>query len=160
MVGDGEISLPDAGAVLSDVGIRIRGVVDDVAGTGIAAIDEATRPSEIEYRVHGIVTSAQDVFYDPEFDGQSKHAGCEFLMATASLRLTGEVEGARARQWTFNSGSPLTLRGHFEVIADYEWEGFDLPGERRDWVVHDLVRGSRFHMLDIDPVSGDGGALL
>jgi hypothetical protein len=153
MVGSGEIALPDAGAVLAGVGIRIRGAVDapSVVAPGITALDPALPPSEAEYGVHGVVTNARDIFYEPEFDGQSKHGGCEFLIAIDSLRLTGEVSGVQARDWTFKSGSALTLRGYLEVIAEYEWDDVDLPGERRDWTVRTVLPGPRFHVLDLKP---------
>jgi len=151
MVMDDEPPLPKRGAVVSNVGVRIRGRVDyEESPVGLLPVDPTTAPMETAYRVTGVITKPQDIYVDAGFDGSSKHVGCEFLIDASPLQLTGEVVGGHAEAFEFQLGTTLTLRGQLDMIAEYEWEGFDLPGHRRDWLVRQVLGpfGSHY-MLDL-----------
>jgi hypothetical protein len=132
--------VPVAGAVLFDIGIRLRGAVVDVAGRGEGVVADSGRVvgesfAAVESVVTGRVVHARDFAVD-EGSGP-RHAGVELVLSVDDRLMHAQIGGQAGE---VEVGSLLSVRGQLCVIGDYEWDAFDLVDTRGSWSVVELRR--------------------
>ena len=142
---DGDVPKPVEGSVMREVGLRLSGVTwlstDDSGIKELATSDRARR----EYQITGVIEQSRDFETD---DGSGvQHAGCEILVVVERQRVLITTSG-----WArdFPPSAHITAIGRWSVVAPYEWDDFQLPDVRTDWLVRSIVdAGCGDLMLDL-----------
>jgi hypothetical protein len=155
MIMDGKPPLPEAGAVLARVGIRVYGVPSGAEPGSLDSVvvvhgTDKIDPQPTEYRLTGVASEARDVDAGP---GGMTHTLAEFVLAVDDDRYQVQFEG-RARAVV--PGASVTVTGKLALVGDYEWDAFQLTDTRDDWLVQAvLARGTGDAMLDlVHPAKG------
>jgi hypothetical protein len=142
---DGDVPKPIEGSVMRGLGLRLSGVAwlstDDYGIKELVTSDPARR----EYRITGVVEQSRDFQTD---DGSgNQHAGCEILVVVEEQRVLVTTSG-----WArdFPPSAHITASGRWRVVAPYEWDDFELPDVRSDWLVRSIASAGRGDsMLDL-----------
>jgi hypothetical protein len=142
---DGDVPRPIEGSVMREVGLRLSGVAwlstDDFGVKELATSHQARR----EYSITGVIEQSRDVQTD---DGSSvQDAGCEILVDVGKQRVLIATAG-----WArdFPPAAHITASGRWSVVAPYEWDDFQLPDVRSDWLVRSVASaGCGDLMLDL-----------
>jgi hypothetical protein len=145
---DGEVPVPAEGSIMRDVGLRLSG--DAALSTDHARIMEAavSDQSRHEYQITGVVEHSQDIQTD---DGNGAwHAGCEVLVVVDGQRLLITTSG---RALDLPPSAHVIATGPLSIVALYEWDDFQLPDARADWLVRSITgAGQGDFMLDLFPL--------
>ena len=81
-------------------------------------------------------------------------AGSEFVITAGDLAMVARTAGPVSE---VAAGSRITAQCTLNVVADYEWDAFELPDLRADW----YVRRLKIEQRQIDYVrSGPGGPVV
>ena len=139
MLADQEPPLPSVGSVLRSAGVSVRGTVavaEPDAPDSIAEIGTTlgASPQFVVYVLTGAAALVRDV--DSDAGRQRRHSGAEFVLTVSGLRFQVRFDGS-ARDVL--AGSRVVVRGQLSLVADYEWEAFQLAESRADWRVRDVV---------------------
>lgn len=132
-----ELVNPAAGDVLPCEGIRIFGSIEiplnPVEGIhpGEVAIDGA-RPAA--YVLTGSLVRASD--YQVDMGPGPQHAGAEMVLSVSGVLIQAQTPEVAAKDLEGNVY--LTVRGDISLIADYEWDAFELVDTRRSWSVEQV----------------------
>jgi hypothetical protein len=119
--------------VLALEAIRISGTLDDPAATdGVYRSSDAADAFPV-YRITGSILSAHD--FQADMGGGPRHAGTDVLLAVGGERVLAQIPGSAS---ALELGDRVTVRGEVSVVADYEWDAFELPDTRRQWSVEDV----------------------
>jgi hypothetical protein len=134
-----ELTNPAPGDVLSSRGIRISGtVVQSPAaheGTSPQAMNTDGEPELSQYVVTGVVMSATDYSFDIGRAEGLQHGGTNIVLSVTGELVHAQIPGPAA---DIGTGSMLTLSGEVSLIADYEWDAFELVDTRRSWSIEDV----------------------
>ena len=151
MLADQEPPRPSVGSVLRSAGVSVRGTVavaepdapDSIAEIG-ATLDAS--PQFVEYMLTGTTAPARDV--DIHTGRHRRHSGAEFVLTVSGLRFQVRFDGS-ARD--VPARSRVVVRGQLSLVADYEWEAFQLADSRADWRVrHVVALDTGGVMVDLD----------
>jgi len=139
MLADQEPPLPTVGSVLRSVGVRVSGIVAVAQPDAPDAITEIgttldASPQFVEYMLSGAAGPARDVKIHAGRRG--RQSGAELVLTVGELRFQVRFDGS-ARD--VPAGSRVVVRGQLSLVADYEWEAFQLGDSRADWQVRDVV---------------------
>ena len=123
MIADEEPSLPRAGSVLADLGLRVRGDVTPAppgAQDGVVEI-QANKPYEVMYRLTG--SRGEPTDYAADFGRGSEHAGVELVLTVGSERYQVQSDG-----WARDipAASRVVVSGRLAFVGGYEWDAFGL----------------------------------
>jgi hypothetical protein len=139
-VQDGAVPELGRGSVLSDTGLRAscRSLAAARTGDdGLTMLSGPKAPDGCWYELTGLAGPARDVW------SEAAHLGAEFLIAAGDR---GFVAHAGVPAGEVTAGLRVTAACTLSVIADYEWDAFDLPGWRTSWSVRQLrVEYRRYH---------------
>jgi hypothetical protein len=136
MLADQEPPLPSIGSVLRSAGVRVSGTVtvaEPDAPDSIATTLDSS-PQFVEYALTGVTGLARDV--DIDAGGPRRRSGAEFVLTVSGFRFQVRFDGS-ARDVL--AASRVVVRGQLSLVADYEWEAFQLADSRADWRVRDVV---------------------
>jgi len=158
IVQDGALPELARGAHLRGVGVRADCLSVGPARTAADGIAEFVDPGGEQgpgshrYELTGMAGPAEDVYAG---DGPAhRHIGAEFAITAGDqaflARTAGPASGVAA-------GSRVTAQCTLSVVADYEWDAFDLPDLRADWHVRRLA--IEHWQIDYAP-SSPGGPLV
>lgn len=159
MVGDGQVPRPVVGAKLRGVGLRAEAYSLDMQDhpPGMSKLDSAQaggRPHA--YRLAGRAGAPHDVLVS--FDERPERLAVEFRLDVGDFAVLAWVQPPRD---DIVAGDAVCLHAVLHVVADYEFDAFQLPDVRRDWVVKQVLEGGppdyRHHHLDLEPVHTRGG---
>lgn len=147
-----ELDNPAAGDVLAREGIRIFGSVETppnpVEGILPGEVDLGGAGPTATYVVAGSVVSARD--YQVDFGSGPRHAGVHVVLSVTGDLIQAQVPAAAARD--LQRDAPLTVRGEISLVADYEWDAFELVDTRRSWSVEEVQHlGSGDYLLLLRP---------
>jgi hypothetical protein len=124
------------GSILPGVGLRAGCLSVSPALAPVDSLAELVnrgagqQPACHVYELTGVAGMARDVYAG---DGPAeRHAGSEFLITAGDLAFTARAAGPASE---VPAGSRVTAQCMLSVVADYEWDAFDLPDLRRDWHV-------------------------
>ena len=167
MIADGEPPMPRPGSVLAGVGVRVHGEplpVDDGVPDGVE-VRPATGPA-VDGTVYAVTGTASDVrtVEAGSVPGQGVQVvGAELVLTAGENRFQVQLDG---RAQDVRPGSRVTVTGELVLVGGYEWEAFELPDTRADWLVRhvaglldgdvgvDLVRVALGHLTDTDGQAG------
>jgi hypothetical protein len=152
MIADNEPPLPSTGSVLRSMGVRVSGTLSAAEAGAVDAVDEVSTTVEsvpwlVEYVFTGTAGQARDVDIHGG-GGGGQHSGAEFVLA-----IDGHRFQVRFDSWgrDLHAGSRVAVRGQLSLVADYEWDAFQLIDSRADWRVRDVVvLDAGCAMLDLD----------
>jgi hypothetical protein len=142
------------GSHLRGVGLRADCLSVGPAQTAVDGIAELVDPAGGQgpgthrYELTGVAGPAQDVYAG---DGPAqRHIGSEFVITADDQAFIGRTAGPASG---VAAGSRVTAQCTLGVVADYEWDAFDLPDLRSDW----YVRGLKIEHRQIDYVPAGPG---
>jgi hypothetical protein len=149
---DWELDNPAAGDVLAGEGIRIFGSVETppnpVEGIHPGEIDLGGAGPTATYVVTGSVVSARD--YQVDLGSGPRHAGAHVVLSVTGDLIQAQVPAAAATD--LQRDAQLTVRGEISLVADYEWDAFELVDTRRSWSVEEVQHlGSGDYLLLLRP---------
>lgn len=164
IVQDGEVRELGRGQRLTDVGMRagcwnIREAVGTAGVTGLPGPDP-----------DGFLTRHCEVAGAVEWT----RAPSTVLLRVNGFRLIAEPSGVREVRvrdgeyalerylpdfWLPRVGSRVSLHCQLSVMADYEWDAFEFPDVRADWVVERIQVEHREHLLP-EGLGAQGGEKL
>jgi hypothetical protein len=142
MIVNSELAIPRSGATLHSVGIRLRGAIspaDSAVSDGVVALpDSANLGSDrTAYVLTGIASDARDVWTNTtRWRRGRRHAGAELVLTVGPDRFHISFEGHAS---DVVPGSRLTATGDLALVADDEWDAFELADTRADWLVRKVV---------------------
>lgn len=147
MIADEEPSLPHAGSVLVNLGLRVRG---DVTPAPLGAQDgvvesQADKPHEVMYQLTG--SRGEPTDYAADFGRGSEHAGVELVLTVGSERYQVQSDG-----WARDipAASRVVVTGRLAFVGAYEWDAFGLTDSRSNWMVHAVAPADQGDtMLDV-----------
>jgi hypothetical protein len=114
---------------------------------GVAESRRRTGSGSYRYELTGLAGHAADV------RSERGHAGSEFVITTGDQAFLARTAGPASE---VAAGSRVTAQCTLSVVADYEWDAFDLPDLRTDWHVRRLKLEHR--QVDYAPAGpGIGG---
>jgi hypothetical protein len=137
---DGQLPDPVPGWVLPSVGIRVLGTVDEMGPTAEEGIlpcaeEPGNTAGAVEYVVTGSVVNADD--FQVDTGSGARHAGAELVLTVDGLLFQAQIDG-QARDVSL--GALVRVRGELFMIAEYEWEDFDLVDTRAPWSIEEALR--------------------
>jgi hypothetical protein len=165
LLGDGEVAELAVGDILRDVGIRLDcSTLGPATGStfGAFALNDA-RKGTAQYRLRGtclaLARTQQTALIELE------HAA--ILAEPADVRPVPGVDHGALERYSADflppeEGQAAEAEGWLEVVADYEWDAFELPDARRNWVLAGilLVRHELVALGNETPFSITTGAVL
>jgi hypothetical protein len=132
-----ELNNPAPGDVLTAVGIRISGTVVQPPADreGVSAREQVLDhdSDSPEYVVTGSMVSARDYKFD--MGSAPQHGGTDVVLSVNGELMQAQVPGPAS---DIGTGSTLTVAGEVSLIADYEWDAFELVDTRRSWVIEEV----------------------
>ena len=152
MIADDEPPMPRRGSVLAGVGVRVHGEplpVDDGVPDGVE-VRRTTGPAAdgTVCAVTGTVSDVRAVEAGSVPGEGVQVVGAELVITTGEDRFQVQLDG---RAQDVRPGSRVTVTGELVLVGAYEWESFDLPDTRDDWVVRRVV-GLCDGDVGVDPV--------
>lgn len=154
-VADGQVSAPAVGDVMAHVGVRA--ACFDVRSTDEARAEPCLLPKEggqreNAHRLPGVVAGTpREVVVDAPGGGR-KTVAVEFPFDLGGFRV---LVTAPTSAQDVRPGDRLAVSCTLCVIAEYEWEAFNLPDVRRDWRVISVVSACQpadsDYLLDLLP---------
>ncbi|PFG17099.1 hypothetical protein ATK74_1660 [Propionicimonas paludicola] len=139
MMADDEPPRPSVGSLLRSVGVRARGAVvaaDPREPDGIVEVAGGSGPGEQVYAVTGIASEVRDIWSGAERGRRREHCGAEFVLRVGADQFQVQFDGHASE---VASGARVTVTGRLELVGEYEWESFQLPDTRTDWLVTEIV---------------------
>ncbi len=134
LVQDGQVDELTPGSSLLSTGVaatctKVK-IADGSRSAGVV-LAESGVPYGYRYDVTGVAGAVRDVLAG-NGDGRSARIGSEFLLTSGSLRFLASTTNIFVDEV---AGLTVTVRCSLHVLADYEFEAFDLPDVRADWSV-------------------------
>jgi hypothetical protein len=132
---------PEAGSHLRSVAVRLQGQIAAVRGetpdgiTEVALVGSVANRRTI-YALTGTVSDPRDVWTKTKRWGRSEHSGAELVLTIGTDRFQVQFDGSAS---DVGPGSRATATGELVLVADYEWESFDLTDIRTDWYVTRVI---------------------
>ena len=152
MLVDDEPPRPVAGSMLRSVGVRIQ------AQGGVKSADSATPDGVVEvppadgvsarvvrgahrrsvYKLTGYAATAEDVWVGTgrRWTRKLQHDGAEFVLTAGDDQFQVHING---HAWEVVPDTRLTVTGCLTLIAEYEWDAYQLADTRGDWLVTAVV---------------------
>jgi hypothetical protein len=153
-VQDGAVPELGRGSVLSDTGLRASCRSLAAARTDDDGLTMLSGPKGLDgcwYQLTGRAGPARDT------RSEVAHLGAEFLITVGDREFVAHA-GVPAGEVT--ADLRVTAACTLSVIADYEWDAFDLPGRRTSWWVRQLRMEYRRYRGPGAPWSGPPGVVL
>lgn len=139
LVGDGEVPRPVVGANLRGVGLRAEAFRVDLHGhrpgtSELSAGQAGGRPHAV--RLAGRAGASHDVWAGVE--EHPERVAVEFLLDVGDFAVLAWVEPP----WDdIAAGGPVCIDAVLRIVAHYEYDAFQLPDVRRDWVIRKVLEG-------------------
>ena len=144
MLADGEPPRPSSGSVLRQMGVRVRGALDAVDSVGEDAIVPTQGQQGVDsppsvYTLTGLASRARDVRTTAGEYEAGQCACAEFLLTVGPLCVAVRLDGSVA---ALTGHSRVQVTGSLELIAEHEYDAFELADTRADWLVRRVSESS------------------